>query len=321
MPSFFQGSPSRGRRFLQFVTILGATIALLEIALRGIGLTNLVLYADDPETGYRIKPGQTARYLDNRIQINAWGVRDARTFEQKNEAVLRVLVLGDSVTWGGLREPQENLFTSILEDKSPGSEVINAGVNGFSVAQMVALYQAHLSGLEPDIVLVIAIPRDFTRPPQSRLVRESVSFPRKRPRFAVPVAIEIFRFIAQTRWGWNWLALPPATEPVGPALEKEECLRRNLDALVAFALEMKDPRQVLFVMAPYLKTPINEELPTAALETLHARGVRTVDLNERIRVEPELFVDGVHLSSYGHRKLAEELALLLRAKADFGLAE
>lgn len=321
MQALFPRTPSTGRYFLQLVTIFAVTVVLLELILRGIGLTSLVLYADDPESGYRIKPNQDARYWNNRIRINGWGVRDPREFEEKSPEILRVLVLGDSVTWGGLREPQENLFTSRLEVKLPGSEIINGGVNGYSIAQMAALYRAHLSGLAPDIVVVVAIPRDFTRPPQSRLAYESVSFPRNQPQLAIPAVLEICRYTAQTRWGWDWLHRPPVAEPVGPALEKEDYLQQNLEALIDLARQLEEPVRLLLVIAPYLPGPINEELPVGVSETLHLHHIRTIYLNERIPVEPGLFVDGVHLSSYGHAKVADELALLLKAKADFGLTE
>lgn len=317
----FPRTPTIGRYVLQLAIILAVAVVLLELMLRAIGLTSLALYMDDPESGYRLKPNQDARYLNNRIRINGWGVRDPRDFQVKKPDILRVLVLGDSVTWGGLREPQGNLFTSLLEFKLPRSEVINGGVNGYSIAQMTALYRARLSELAPDVVVVVAIPRDFTRPPKSRLAFESVSFPRKQPRLAISAALEICRYTAHTRWGWDWAHLPPVAEPVGPALEKEECIQQNLEALIDLARRLQEPMRLLLVIAPYLAGPFNEELPTGVFEALHLHRIRTVNLNARIRVEPELFVDGVHLSSYGHAKVADELALLLKAKADFGLAE
>lgn len=168
---------ARRRWALSGAVVVLLTLGLLEVALRILGLTRPVLYETDDATGFRLKPNQHIRYIGNTIDINSWGVRDPRPLTEKPANKTRILVLGDSVTWGGIRIPQEELFTSVLERHLKGTEVINAGVNGYSVARMVALYRAHLRDLNPDAVLVYAIPADFVRPVRLELLGDSVAFP------------------------------------------------------------------------------------------------------------------------------------------------
>src|SRR5690348_14050375 len=136
------------------------TLVTLEIALRIIGMNNPVLYMSDKACGYRHKPVQSVRFLGNGIFINQLGLRDAREFETKPEGTKRILVLGDSVTWGGVTLRDSELFTWKLERSMPQTEVVNAGVNGYSVEQMVSLYESHLTALKPDVIVAYCITGD-----------------------------------------------------------------------------------------------------------------------------------------------------------------
>lgn len=286
---------------------------LIETALRVLGFTQMVLYEADPETGYRLKPDQRVEVLGNEIVINRWGTRDARGLDTKPG--FRILVLGDSVTWGGLRQPQEKLFTAVLERELRQAthqevEVINAGVNGYSVQQMTSLYREHLSGLSPDLVLVCAIPRDFTRPPRVRLTGHSVAFPLRRPRAAIAAALAAVRLQMHERWAWGWLTPPLSAQPL-EALPESECVNANVDALIALAGDA-GPGRFLVVFAPWLPTPPNQPLPPEVLDVIRAERVPTVDLNETGAVTKNLFSDHIHLSPEGHEWVGARLADAIR---------
>lgn len=286
--------------------IAAATFALFETALRVAGLTQPVLYEADPAAGYRLKPNQHVRYLGNAIAVNQWGARDPRPFDTRVAGQRRLLVLGDSVTWGGIRERQENLFTSVLERELAGVEVVNAGVNGYSVSQMAALYQAHLNGLDPDWVLVCAIPRDFTRPPEVRLTGRGIAFPVERPRLATPVAFAMGRMLAQQRFGWSWAVPPPQALPTEPDLTEEDCIARNIEAYMALD-------EALGGRATLALSPTLEPGPGKAVRTALARaGIEFVELQEQVGTDRVLFVDGVHLSMEGHARVGAALAEAMR---------
>ena len=98
---------------------------------------------------------------DGRIEyrINSAGLRGPEFSPVRPPDVRRLLLLGDSVTFGeGVRYPDTMgaRIGTVLEDAwSPQRiEVINAGVQGFDTEQEVALYHS-LRGREPDTVVLV----------------------------------------------------------------------------------------------------------------------------------------------------------------------
>lgn len=307
--------PKRGRtrRMVEFLLILVITLLLLEAALRFLGLANPVLYTPDDATGYRLRPNQHLSYLGNPITINQWGVRDARALDVKDLLIRRVLVLGDSVTWGGVRESQEALFTSVAENALPRTEVINCGVNGFSVSQMVETYRHHLAELESNTIVVFAIPRDFTRPPRVRLTGNSVAFPQTRPVSAVLTAMSLARYLAAQRLQWEWLRPESDTQPVD-AMSATEAIAANVQSLVALKRDVPD-RNLLIVLFPTAAGTIDADKLEPISEALAQNDLDFINLAERMAIPPSFYVDGVHLSTEGHRQIGTALAELLNPKA------
>lgn len=101
--------------------------------------------------------------------INSKGVRD-REFEIPKPAdVFRIIVLGDSVTFG-TEYPLELTYPKILEkllNKNPESnlrfEVLNAGVCSYNAVQKVLLLQNKLLDYDPDMVILQFLNDDYYR--------------------------------------------------------------------------------------------------------------------------------------------------------------
>lgn len=95
------------------------------------------------------------------IRTNSLGLRSADVAEPKPAGLVRILALGDSVTFGwGLRgeDTYPSQLASLLATLRPQQqfEVINAGVSGYGVWQEALwLEQAGLD-LQPDVVVVQA---------------------------------------------------------------------------------------------------------------------------------------------------------------------
>ncbi|GMV90849.1 MAG: hypothetical protein AMXMBFR82_06270 [Candidatus Hydrogenedentota bacterium] len=300
--------PTWKRRMIETAAILLVTLLLLEGVLRVMGLADPVLYTADEHAGYRLQPDQHVSILGNEIAINRWGVREPRALETKNPDTPRILVLGDSVTWGGIREKQENLFTSVAESRLEGTEVINCGVNGYSVTQMVAMYRHHLTLLNPDFVVFFAIPRDFTRPPVVRLTGTGVAFPEEPPRSALLAAANLARFTAAHRYGWKWLQPRPDVLPerqsTGDALEE------NVASVVALAAEIP-AGSILVVLMPTAEGTKDADRIGDIEKALDADEVSFVNLADRIEITPDLYLDGVHLKTEGHRRVGTALAEII----------
>jgi len=297
--------------------VAATTTGILELVLRLFGLTQPVLYEPDEHAGYRLKPNQRVAYLGNAIAIDRWGVRDGRDFDDGAKAMDRLLVLGDSVTWGGIREQQEHLFTSVVGREFLNLEVVNGGVNGYSVAQMAALYTHHLAPLNPDCIVVFAIPRDFTRPPISRLTGEGVGFPQRTPRSAVLEALSLVRYLAAERFDWTWLRPPPAAVPDRPDISMEESLEDNVHALTELMNSVGRDRLLVVLLPTAPGTPDVDKLDRIE-EALRHRNVPFEDVADWAALGTDHYADGVHLTTEGHRIVGTALAEILRTRAVAG---
>ncbi len=293
---------------IEVAVILLVTLLLLEGVLRFLGLADPVLYAADEHAGYRLKPDQHVTILGNELTVNRWGVRDPRALETKNPDTRRILVLGDSVTWGGIREKQENIFTTVAESQLKDAEVINCGVNGYSVAQMIALYRYHLNSLAPDLVVVFAIPRDFTRPPVVRLTGTGVAFPEESPSSAIIVAANLARFTVAHRYGWDWLQ--PGPDVLPEPQFKGDALGENVASVVALAAE-RPAGSVLLVLMPTAEGTKDADRIGEIEQALEAKEVPFANLADRIETTSDLYLDGVHLTTEGHRRVGTALAEML----------
>ncbi|MDZ4859768.1 MAG: SGNH/GDSL hydrolase family protein [Candidatus Hydrogenedentes bacterium] len=284
------------------------TIILVEIILRALGVANPVLYERDVNTGYRLKPNQHVTYFGNTIHINEHGVRDARTLERPDPFRKRVLVLGDSVTWGGVLLPQDALFTSVAESHLEYTDIINAGVNGYSVNQMAKLYRTHLESLRPDIVIVCVIPRDFERPPITRLSGKGVAFPETRPALALLHAMAICRQVLQDRYHWKWLSVSPATAVEAQSEFTYEDV--NVRSISELRKEIHCP--LLLVFLPSQDTESERKVRQTQIAELPRIGVSAIDIGGQLETSPRDFIDRVHLSADGHKKIGTALAAVIQ---------
>lgn len=65
----------------------------------------------------------------------------------------RILVLGDSVTFGPFVENQET-YVAVLNRLYPGSEYINAAVSGYTISDELSLFTERARHMEPDLVIL-----------------------------------------------------------------------------------------------------------------------------------------------------------------------
>jgi hypothetical protein len=98
-------------------------------------------HAVSNRTGYEIE-----------YRINSKGLRDDETTYEKPEGTYRIVLLGDSLTFG-FGVPIEKHFSTLLEGYFKGVEVINMGIDGFGVDQELIYLRLEGFQYEPDLVL------------------------------------------------------------------------------------------------------------------------------------------------------------------------
>jgi hypothetical protein len=156
-------------RLLLFAVILLVQFFLFEAGLRLAGGSEAApvfqqLFLNDPEVGYRLRPGARAHYrtadFETDIVINSSGTRD-REIGPKAADEKRIVILGDSLVLA-VQVQQEETFSAVLErrlneHRAPGEaryRVINAGVQGYGPVEELAFFEHVASRFQADVVLV-----------------------------------------------------------------------------------------------------------------------------------------------------------------------
>lgn len=127
-------------------------------------LSGLHQVEDDPDLLFTLKPNGYRSYValgtDERVEyrINSQGFRGGEFPAVKEEGVIRILAIGDSMTFG-LDANIEDSFAAQLEEKLGAHsrtgkfEVINGGVSGYNTWNEVNFLEKRGLNLEPNIVV------------------------------------------------------------------------------------------------------------------------------------------------------------------------
>ncbi len=156
-------TPRPSSRWLLAAAATGLALLLAEGVLRldyrrkvaevlaGRSEEELITRAAPPPLLYRLKPGIPG-------VTNAQGFRDLERSELKEPGVLRIAVVGDSLTMQ-MTLPFEELWVRRLEEllahRLPGRrlELLNFGITGYGTYQQAALLEAEVPRFEPDALL------------------------------------------------------------------------------------------------------------------------------------------------------------------------
>jgi lysophospholipase L1-like esterase len=118
----------------------------------------------DADLGWSHIPGAVGTFsrqeFSHPVRINSAGWRDRERTLDKPSGLFRIVVLGDSYTWGhGVGD--EEIFTRLLERLLPGVEVLNLGLSASATDQQLLILRAHGLAYHPDLVLVMVSRNDF----------------------------------------------------------------------------------------------------------------------------------------------------------------
>lgn len=277
------------RLALAFAAVL-LLLSFAELALRVVGIAQVMTYERNAAYGYLMRPNQVVSTYGNPIEINALGLRGPPLLHSRPAGVVRVLFLGDSITYGGGRVYEGDLFCRRLEHlaRSDGLrvEAVNLSAPGWSPQNWTAWVERH-GTLGADLLVVVMPETDRSRP------------------FATLEGSRLVESAPALRLGALWvrvaarfIAFPPRQDdPLGHNVDALRRLQAAAGAtpLVAVFLPSRDPDPT-----PEQWRPFEALFPDA--------------LDLRGRLAPEDFFDDMHLSVAGHRAVADALYPLLRPR-------
>lgn len=321
----------------------------VEIAVRllGIGPEFHVIYrenfqlSDNSVIGYELVPGSP----DDEFTINSAGIRGREITVNKPDGVFRIAIIGDSISFGHrVRRDQTyaaRLETLLNRKAAPGSvryEVLNFGVHGYNVVQVVETLRVRVVAFDPDLVIygyVLNDPQSFSLEGDSLKQMQLKAEESLNQRFLHGIS----RFLrhSQVFLLLRRLTLRPPIEPTlfafdptyrahreGWALaflrslhQQPETWRRVTVAMASLAGIMNS-RSFLPIVVAIFPVDSRDEPGRYRLQDVHARigaeaernGLYRLDLADVFQQESKrrLFGDFLHPNSRGHEVVA--LALL-----------
>lgn len=153
----------------------GVTLLLLEGAFRfnyepvraemnDFRLVQSSFFQRDEQLGWVPRPQVAGEHPYNGTMVpfhtNSRGWRDRDYSIQKIPGTSRIVVLGDSYTWG-YRVRDEDVYPKVLESLLEHVEVINLGVTAYATEQELLYFKREGLQYHPDIVLLAFCQNDF----------------------------------------------------------------------------------------------------------------------------------------------------------------
>jgi len=337
-----------GKRFVVFLllTWLGV-LGSAEVILRLVGFApspaakvpaHYDPFQPDRDLIWSLRPDWNGFELNGAsVSINSLGLRGPVVTPTPAASVKRILFLGDSVVFGhGLAENStiSNQLQKQLKDRQPEyqSEVLNAGVPGYSTFQSDLYYRLHGQQLKPDLVLLGFCLNDVTERYTSvakyggrRIFMKNVdtsagmSWPRRMWRqLAVRQALVTLQR-GSARRGENYRVEKLWTDPT--AQHVKEAWQLVFDEIDRLAQAVDESgANFMVVIFPYsFQLPVNGpgDGPQRALTGhLETRGIQFFDVLGPLKQSGEppevFFVDDNHFSASGSLVVARQIAELIQ---------
>jgi GDSL-like lipase/acylhydrolase family protein len=333
-------NPVRSDRKRKLLIMGAATLAILlggEATLRLWDSVFRLPYRHfDPQLKmFRLVPSFSAGVNGMVLRINSRGFRAREFTREKPSDVFRIIMLGDSVTFGLFGEDCDypGILQRLFDAEGPGRvEVINTAVEGYDSSDALRLLDRELLDYSPDLVTVLIgwndlLKRDPARPAASDF--------EKRAAYAI-YDVYLVRFWRKVVYFYLRHALLRPETPLSP--EEEEQMRgysplvykEHLQKIVSTARRGRSD-VVLFTLPSLLRPDIGpedvrklhfphftynlrkflllyERYNEALRDIGRLNGVPVIELQEPLRGhESRLFMDTAHLECEGQRILSEYL--------------
>jgi lysophospholipase L1-like esterase len=314
---------------LVFILLIEGIFRLFPDADRNATVSGIV--EPDPELLWRLKPHEGGPLATNEL-----GLSDG---PYRADADVKILLLGDSISWGDSIDDQKQVFASVMEemlaDRDPRKsfEVINSGVPGYSTFQEKRYLELHGDELDPDLVILQFCLNDVVERfhalagygggniflgVDTREAIKGVHGVLLRSSRAYEQAIRWAQKRSRRREMYSVTQL--ARDDLSPELEAAWSLAlEELDGIDEWTSRRGIP--ALLVIAPYrfqLKSPLELRQPQKRL-IVHAedRNIAVLDLLPAFAAASrdqsvDLFADENHFSVAGHALAAEFLTAQAR---------
>jgi hypothetical protein len=329
-PSSKKSGRSRGvaRRWLRRIVWVVALFALLEVGIRiFVSVTDVehTLYRHDDPTGWLTAPHLRIPIdvknppLHFTANTDSFGLRGDADTPPKAPGEYRILVLGDSFTWGIGVESAETFPAALERRLREGARrpitVVNGGMPSYGTVQELAFYRAYAARFEADMV-VLAYYLNDDGDNATRFVFvdgylwEDPTLIFGHPSYVVELIVRLNIRLAERR---GWITPHAGVDGHARSLELIGALRAECEAdhRPFFVLQIPARDSTKFVQ------PFERASPHQPLEIPPEILISMYDEVERQTESPYLLEH--HLDPAGHELAADVLARELKARAGAAL--
>jgi len=303
------------------------------------------IHRPSPVFGWELVPGASGfGRAGTYININRDGFRDSEHSPYKNVSVFRIMVIGDSFTFGmgvSLEDTYAKRLEQLINDAGKTAEVINCGVIGYGMWQYLETLKRKVIPYKPDLVILGLFIDDIppSIPPYKHLNNWSGTNPYAQDASGVMSRSYLWNFlknwnrIFETKYryrrGYKYLkGIEERKEATGPAHPEttwykimygklaKETYRDFSSTLKEFVRTCEATNiKVLIALIPdaaQLHEPERQAVNGFVAQTCREIGVPFVDVTKRLEKEEDprtlyLFPIDAHTSPKGHRLIAESI--------------
>lgn len=288
----------------------------------------------DPEgiLPFKLKPGSVGFLFDSRIAINNLGFR-GEDFDHDKGAAYRIVVLGESTTFGCTLRAQDrpwpDLLAEIIRERVTTNrlvQVINAGVPAFNLRQNAGRLEKEILPLKPDMILSYHGANGF------RLLDEAL--PPAISQLPSPYQHRPLKLLADCEYRLKMIlyrrrmnpgslldpgafANPLKTKYADAYRDLIQVARTNNIRLVLanYAMAVNSKSDAEIVQFYRVASPsIHWQIRANAVHTELVRQlvglfpeVRMVDTHPNLDGDPDNFIDMAHMTQGGRQKMAENI--------------
>jgi hypothetical protein len=308
------------RGIFEIIISLAVLLVLAELVARFFfGLGNPPLFEASLDYGYKFIPNQDIRRFGNRIFFNAQGLRSEPITFGPTAGTLRVLCIGDSMTYGSTLTDQDKTYPYQLQGmlnarSSTRFEVLNASAPSWSIENEEGYLLTHGIYNSQIVILQISMHDFYRKMGSHKAVGVLADFPNRKPLLALQEIF--FRYLPKYLPGLKTGRRPEETGI------PEEILKRNLMSLTRISdfVNARDSKFAVLFIAENDRSKTDVFLPSfekeKLLQILKGRDITFIDSEEDFRNAEgaNLFRGNVHPNPEGNKVIAQALAEFILSK-------
>jgi hypothetical protein len=286
-------------------------VVLLDLALGHIlGLGNNIVLQADPGAAYVFTPNQHVHRFFKNTSINQYSMRSPSISPTKPPGTYRILMVGDSMTYGSTQLDQQAIFASLLAAELPSRlhkpiEILNASASAWAIGNEAGYLDSH-GTYDADLVVLVLNTGDSLQATSTLADVGGDAATVKSP----CALCEVW-----TRYLRDRIFHRPAKVDAGtaPANDSPANAPLNLQHLEHFyqVVRQHHARMAIVFLAMRLYIPANAQAsaPGKLVDWAHQHQVPLIDTTsaESPFTLREITLDGIHFNSKGHRAIATYL--------------